>query len=342
MTRKLLLPLIVANLTISMTAVASDKAVLSTARELAKQGLQAYDAGRYDEAVEKLSKAYEVVHVPTLAVNEARALVKLGKLVAASELYLEAARIPKDKSWQSTQEDAQRDAEKERNELLSRIPRLKIIVKGVGATDVSVSIDGASVPQALLDAEQLVDPGQRNVEGTYGNEVVKQSVSVKESEHAQVTLPFTQLSAASTPPVSNVPSQPEKSSQPKAVSPMAPPPAGDQNGGNSQKLFGWLGVGVGGAGLAVGAVTGIMAISKRSSLLDSNTCSADKLHCSPAQAGDVNAYNSLRTVSSVGFIAGGVFTAAGVTLLLTAPKKESQPSVGLWMSPSVAGVYGGF
>ena len=45
---------------------------------------------------------YEIVHVPTLAVNEARALVKLGRLVAASELYIEASRIPRDKSWQST------------------------------------------------------------------------------------------------------------------------------------------------------------------------------------------------------------------------------------------------
>ena len=53
-------------------------------------------------------------------------------------------------------------------------------------------------------------------------------------------------------------------------------------------------------------------MSKRSSLLYSNTCSADKLHCSPAQAGNVNSYNSLRTVSSVGFIAGGVLATPGL------------------------------
>ena len=217
MTRKLLLSLILANLTLSVTAFAADKAVLSTARELAKQELQAYDAGRYDEAVEKLSKAYEVVHVPTLAVNEARALAKLGKLVAASELYLEATRIPKDKSWQSTQEDAQRDAEKERNELLERIPRLRIIVTGVSATEISVSIDGAAVPQALIDAEQLVDLGERHVEGTYGNEAVKESVMVKESDHAQVTLRFPHTSAVATLPMSNVPSQSTKATPPALV-----------------------------------------------------------------------------------------------------------------------------
>lgn len=343
MNRRILLPFMVAGLTTSILAFAEDKAGLSTARELAKQGLQAYDAGRYDEAVEKLSKAYQVVHVPTLAVNEARALVKVGKLVAASELYLEATRIPKERSWQSTQEDAQRDAEKERIELLPRIPRLKINIKGAGPNDVNVSIDGAAVPQALLDTEQLVDPGQRQIEGLRGTDSVKQVVSMKESEHAQVTLVFAKAGAAATTSVASVPNQPKKTDQSSAVIPPTAPsiPVDHQKGG-SQAVLGWVSVGLGGAGLVVGAVSGLLASSKRSSLLDSKTCSADGLHCSPGQSSDVNAYNSLRTVSTVGFIAGGVLAAAGVTLLLTTPKQESQARVGLWMSPSGAGVYGGF
>lgn len=330
-------------LTCSLTAFAEDQVVLSTARELAKQGLQAYDAGRYDEAVEKLSKAYEVVHVPTLAVNEARALAKLGRLIAASELYLEATRIPSEKSWQSTQTEAQRDAEKERSELLPRIPRLKIILKGASSSDVAVTIDGAAVPQALFDAEQLVDPGERHVEGKRGSEVVKQSVTVKESDHAQVMLQFAQTGVAATPLGSNVPSQPTQTAQPVlTTSSLTAPPPSDQKRGSGQKVIGWTSLSLGGAGLVLGTVSGILASSKRSSLLDSNTCSADGRHCSPAQASDVNAYNSLRTLSSVGFIAGGVLAATGVTLLLTAPKQESQPPVGLWLSPNGATVFGGF
>ncbi len=327
--------------TSSFTALAADKVVLLTARELAKQGLQAYDAGRYDEAVEKLGKAYEVVHVPTLAVNEARALAKLGRLIAASELYLDATRIPPDKSWQATQMQAQADAEKERTDLLLRIPRLKIIFKGVSPSEVAVTIDGTAVPQALSDAEQLVDPGERHVEGTRGSEVVKQSVSVKEGEHAQVMLQFAQASAGATPLPLGVPNQPNNTAQPATpLSPLAPPPPSDHKPGSGQKVAGWLSLSVGSAGLVVGAVSGILASSRRSSLLDSNTCSADGRHCLPSQSNDVNAYNSLRTVSTVGFIAGGVLAVTGVTLLLTAPRQESQ--VGLWMSPSSAGIYGGF
>jgi hypothetical protein len=64
--------------------------------------------------------------------------------------------------------------------------------------------------------------------------------------------------------------------------------------------------------------------------------------CRADQAGDVHSYNNMRIVSSVGFIAGGVLTAAGVTLLLTAPKQEAKPSAGIWVGPCSAGVHGEF
>jgi hypothetical protein len=327
--------------------------VLSSARELAKQGLQAYDAGRYEEAADKLGKAYEVVHVPTLAVDQARALVKLGKLVAASELYLEAQRIPKEKSWQSAQTDAQRDAEKERSELLPRIPRLTVSIKGAGPTDVDVLIDGTSLPDAMIGSEQLQDPGTHKVQGSHGTELVVETITVKEGDHASVTLQFKLVSASAVQPGSKVPNQ-QNQAQPPAmaastpataplVAQAAPQPttAAPSNKGRTQKTIGWIGVGVGGVGLVAGAVTGFMAISKRNSLRDSNLCSADLKHCAPGASG-IDSYNSFRTISSIGLYAGGILAATGVTLLLTAPKQESKPTVGLWLSPSGAALTGGF
>jgi hypothetical protein len=40
------------------SAAFGQTAAVSTAREIAKQGLDAYDAGQYDEAAEKLTQAY--------------------------------------------------------------------------------------------------------------------------------------------------------------------------------------------------------------------------------------------------------------------------------------------
>ena len=48
---------------------------------------------RYDAASEKLERAYSVLRVPSIALWSARALEKGGKLVEASERYLEATRL---------------------------------------------------------------------------------------------------------------------------------------------------------------------------------------------------------------------------------------------------------
>lgn len=347
-------PVVMSVCLLSFGALAGSSSVVSSARELAKQGLQAYDAGRYEEAADKLGKAYEVVHVPTLAVNQARALVKLGKLVAASELYLEAQRIPKDNSWQSTQMDAQRDAEKERAELLPRIPRLTVSIKNAGPSDVDVLIDGSPLPDAMIGSEQLQDPGTHKVQGSHGAEVVVETISVKEGDHASVTLQFKLVSASAVQSGPIAPNQQNQAQRPPMVAPTPAPaplagnaatqpaPIAPSHKGNAQKTIGWIGVGVGGAGLVAGAVTGFIAMSKRSSLSDSKLCSADFKTCDPAASGRIDSYNSFRTISLIGLYAGGVLAATGVTLILTAPKQESGPTVGLWLSPSGAALTGGF
>ena len=339
--------MIVSAVLVSLPALAASNSVKSSARELAKQGLVAYDAGRFEEAADILAKAYEVVHVPTLAVNEARALVKLGKWVAASELYLEATNIPQDKSWQPSQTVAQRDAEKERAALLPRIPRFTVFVQNANPSEVEVSIDGNGLPSALIGNEQLQDPGTYKIQGTRGTETVTETITVKEGDRANVTLRFNAASAVVVQPGSNAPNQPKNVPPPQtAASTQATAPqhaaAALSTKGSTQKTIGWISIGVGGAGLIVGGVTGFMAMSKRSSLSDSGSCSADLKHCSPELDSKVRTYNGLRTVSTIGLYAGGVLAVAGVTLLLTSPKQESKPTVVLWLSPNGAALTGGF
>jgi hypothetical protein len=84
--------------------------------------------------------------------------------------------------------------------------------------------------------------------------------------------------------------------------------------------LGFIVGGVGVAGVAVGAITGLMAMSKSSEAKD--TCAKDG-PCASRSA--VDASESARTlglVSTIGFIAGGVGIAAGTALVITAPKKD--------------------
>lgn len=64
-------------------------------------------------------------------------------------------------------------------------------------------------------------------------------------------------------------------------------------------------------------------MSKRSSL-ESGGCSDTR--CPHDKQDEVNKLDTLRLVSTVGFIAGGVLAAGGVTLLLSAPLSEHRVS----------------
>ena len=78
------LRLLAFGLLLSSVAAGQSDTTVTAAREIARQGLKAYDAGRYEEAADKLSRAYAVVKLPTLALHTARALVKVGRLVEAT------------------------------------------------------------------------------------------------------------------------------------------------------------------------------------------------------------------------------------------------------------------
>ena len=327
----------VITLLVSLTAYADDKSLVSSARELAKLGLQDYDAGNYEEAAKKLGQAYAVVHVPTLAVDQARALMKLGKWVNASELYLEAMNIPKDGSWQAVQLDAQREAEAERKNLLPRIPRVRVAVVGANATDITVVVDGTEIPKALHDAEQLLDPGTRNIRGLRGSETITESVTLNEGERRTVTLRFPQPDAASKAP--DVPPLTRRN-QTLANTDVVSSSLERKN--PTQKTLGWISLGIGGVGVATGTVAGLLALSKRSTLRNSGACSDDLRHCDPGEQSAIDSYNTWRVVSSVGFISGGVLAATGVTLLLTSPKQSTDSQLSFSIGPSSATLLGAF
>jgi hypothetical protein len=62
-----------------------------------------------------------------------------------------------------------------------------------------------------------------------------------------------------------------------------------------------------------------------------------------AKHDEVDDYNSLRPISTAGFVVGGVGVAGGLTLLLTAPKRpETEAHVSPWLGLGSAGVSGRF
>jgi len=85
------------------------------ARTLGYEGIDAYEAGRFDEADAKLSAAYRLLTVPSLGLWSARALMRLGKRAEAEQRYREVLALPLDTGDVAVQQAAQRDAERELN-----------------------------------------------------------------------------------------------------------------------------------------------------------------------------------------------------------------------------------
>ncbi len=112
---------------------------------------------------------------------------------------------------------------------------------------------------------------------------------------------------------------------------MPPPvtvaPAGG-SGSSLRKTLGFVGIGVGGAGLVMGAVTGGLAIGKHGAL--AGECQNGV--CFGHQS-DLDAFHLMSNLSDAGLVAGGVLAAAGVVLVVTAPKNPTNTTG--WIAPVV-------
>ena len=113
--------------------------------------------------------------------------------------------------------------------------------------------------------------------------------------------------------------------------PGTPPPAtsnaaagadtGPSKDGSGQKTIGYVVGAIGVAGIAVGAVTGLIAIGKNN---DSKKECPNDGACASKDA--VDAHDSAKTfgtVSTIAFIAGGVAVATGAVLIFTAPPSRT-------------------
>ncbi len=131
-------------------------------RQLSNEAASEFEAGHYQQALEKFQRAYESAKVPTLLVLIARTQVKLGHLVEAYESYHRATILEPNDLWiGSIQQEAQRDAQRELDELQPRVPRLTIRIEGASPKDVTVRIDDVDVPSSLIGVERLADPGAK-------------------------------------------------------------------------------------------------------------------------------------------------------------------------------------
>lgn len=305
-----------------------DEATRGAARELGQEGVAAYQAEDYETASDRLERAYSVLRAPALALWSARALEKRGLLVEASERYLEGTRIILDDSGdRRVQEKAQEESRMAYDALAVRIPSLVVEVEGATTDEVELTVGGKTVSSALIGTKRPTNPGAVEVVGQVGEQRVTEEVTLLEGQVTRVTLKF-----SGTAPVALTPAGENAAEKP-------PLDDGVQKKQESrwQSTAGWAAVGVGAGGLVLGAVTGALAMGKRGSLdCPDNVCPAG------TEEAQIKKYDTLRTLSSVGIITGGILAAAGVTLLLTAPSSRERASLVPYVGVASTGIKGTF
>lgn len=312
-------------------AEAPDAATRTAARALGTAGVEAYQANDFAAASDKLEKAYALLPAPSLGLWSGRALVKLGKWIEAADRFLEVTSLQVPTGDYAVQKRAQADAATELTALKPRIPTVVVTTPGAELSECSISIDGVPVASSLLSEGRLVDPGTHVIEARRGRDEARVEVTLAEGERKTAELVFAAPAPAPVTPsvVAPVPRAPVPATAPK---PETAAPS------SAQRTWGWVAVGAGGVGLVVGGVTGLVAIGEKSDIDGNPSCHGN--HCAPSEQSRVDAYNTQRTVSSVGFYAGGALAVLGVVLLVTAPSRAA--SARAYVGPGSAGVRGTF
>lgn len=321
------------------------------ARAAATAGGQAFMEKRWSDAVDLFTRAESLVHSPVHLLYTARAQEKLGSIVKARETYIKITNSDLPAGAPAPWRDAKADAEKELEALEPRIPYVTLTVQGAGSKPVTVTMDGTPVPSALLGVPRPVDPGDHRFEARAdGLQTATSAVSVKERRNETVVL--TLAPPGSTPPAT-----------PAAAGPATPegPPGAGPGGGTTETSASTTGLdtgrhgpspvtyvalGVGAVGLVVGTV---FLLQSNSSVDKANQlCTLPGGVCPISARDQIHSYDddarSQRTISTIGFVAGGLGLAAGGVLWFVTGKKKHTETAEIrpWVGLGSAGMSGKF
>lgn len=290
----------------------------AAARSQADRGYELFEAGDYVEAAQAFRLAEAIFHAPTLVFAIGRAESKAGRLLEAREHF---KRVIAEKIAPTAPPEFRGAQESARTELAAveaRIPHLLITVSGAAGRTFVVSLDDTVVERSALEQPIDVDPGpHRIVVVPDGGPPEKRDVTMAEGtrETAAIGLP------------------------PPQTGTIVGAPGAPGAGPKRRDLFvpALISLGVGAAGLGVGAVLGGITLAKTSAIRAH--CVGDV--CPRDQQSAADGAQTTATISTVAFVIGGVFAATGVTLLVLRPKPE-KPSVSLGIGPGSLVARGAF
>lgn len=272
---------------------------------LGREANEHYEANDYAGALERFEVADRMAHSVVFVLYMARCERNLGHLVAARALFERVASeaLPDDAT--EPMHRATRDAKSELAALAPRIPAIVVRVRGTSER-VDVRLDGRSIEAGVrVD----VDPGEHAIEARdAAGATATKKVTVAESSGATDVA----LDLAT---------------------------GGDDAAPHRGSLVpGAILLGVAGAGVVVGAVTGGLALSGASTI----QAGCVEGHCLTTDAEAGREVDALATASTVSFVAASVSAAVGVVLLVVRPGGSRAPAAAVRVGPRGVWITGAF
>jgi hypothetical protein len=200
----------------------------------------------------------------------------------------------------------------------------------VDTTGADVLVDGEQVGTTPLAVPVPLDPGKHTfIVRKEGYDSVERPISV--SAGASTTLEIALLQEANASKATNA-----AELQPPPGEPSVPGPRARWN----PLVYGGLGIAA--VGVVVGSITGLMAVSRLSSVKDQ--CNGST--CPTSVDGDLQSVRALGDVSTISFAAAGTGAAVGIVAAFLWPRRAQTTGAELrmvpWISSEGAGVTGSF
>jgi len=285
----------------AQSTAATDGDAIKRAREQFNQALSLQTGGDWAGALALLKEVAAVKPTPQVRFNIALCEERLGRLVAALGDYeLAASDAQAEKADQVAQEvDARLEA------LKARVPRV-VVQRGEGADSATISLDGVSLGDSVLNIPLPADPGPHVIEAkALGFRPFKQAFRVAEQQTATILVKL----------------EPE----PVAVLPPPLPPI-HQTSPNVRTI----GLVVGGVGVASLIGSGAFFYLRQSTINDlDKKCGADRQACPDSARSTVDRGKLYTTLADVTLAVGAVGLGVGAALVIVGGHSAEQANLAI-------------
>lgn len=289
------------------------------AEALFRRGRESLQSGDVAGACELFAESLRLDPAAGTLLNLATCEERLGRLAAAWEHYRRALDL-------LPAADPRISVARERVAALEpRLPRLTVSAPVALPAGASVLRDGVSLGLPSLGVAIPVDPGDHTI-------VVR--MAGRRDAVVEVELTEGELRSVEVAPgeATGTPDGPAAGASP-------PPPIRPSSPSRPLRPLGVVALGVGAAAIATGAITGVLALGRASVIQDQSHCD-DELRCDQEGVDAAGEGSTLATVSTIGFVVGGVAAVAGVVMLLLPGGRESSGQGALRVRPELASFAG--